>query len=241
MTQGEEQPDDPEGSDKPASKDERIAIAIDALKAAYEAKYNDSSEHQNKILTWTKAAAGGVFVYTALTLILTLISFCQLQTSRDNEKRQLRAYASPKLSLGGITNFAKSQDARLEIQLNNTGQTPAIDLGVNAILYFRKYPLPDTEDLTIPETPDHPIDGKGITLPPHAEQIGITLIRNIKPEMYDAAIEGKMARYYAFGIIRYRDIFSVEHWTHFCFSFYGEGLKQWDLCPRYNDADHNDD
>jgi hypothetical protein len=165
----------------------------------------------------------------------------QARILQEAEHKQLRAYISAKVAPESVKNFVKGQVAELQIGFQNSGQTPALDTLTTAIFYPRPYPLPDTMDLTIRDTPDKTSPGHGITLSPRDENLGSTLTRMIEPDLYEAAIDGKMVRYYAFGIIRYRDIFSVEHWTHFCISFYGEGLKRWDLCPRYNDADHNEE
>lgn len=164
----------------------------------------------------------------------------QVSTARETEHKQLRAYVSVKVP-NPIRNFGPNQTAELEIVLQNSGQTPALDTVVTGILFLRPYPLPDAMDLTIPNSQTKTESGRGITLSPRDENVGIRLEREIAPAVHDAAVEGKIARYYAFGTVRYRDVFSIEHWSHFCISFYGEGLKRWDYCPRYNDADQIED
>jgi hypothetical protein len=163
----------------------------------------------------------------------------QVTIAREAEHKQLRAYVAAKV--GDLKGFEKSETATFHLQLDNSGQTPALDTVATGILFPRPYPLPDTMDLTIPYTPEKVDRGRGMTMSPRDNNLGLTLRREIDPALFDAAIEGKIARYYAFGTIRYRDIFAVEHWTHFCISFYGEGLKNWDLCPRYNNADTNEE
>jgi hypothetical protein len=126
------------------------------------------------------------------------------------------------------------------VSIQNSGQTPAIDLTVSAILFPRPYPLPKDMDLTIPVDPNG-IEGSTITLHPKQIGFGSKLPRTIEPLQYQAIKLG-IARLYAFGIVNYKDIFGIAHWTHFCYYFNGDGpnLTEWRGCPRYNDTDKND-
>jgi hypothetical protein len=179
-----------------------------------------------QFLIWISASAAAAF-----TLYLAIIA-------KETEKTQLRAYVSAKPSQKGITNFGSSMDAELELGIQNSGQTPAIDLTNLSILFPRPYPLPENIDLTIPAPSGKPPDG--ITLHPRDVEYGSTLTRKVEPLQY-AAIKAGVGRLYAFGTIYYNDVFGTAHWTHFCYSFYGEGptLTKWESCPRYNDTDKN--
>ena len=164
----------------------------------------------------------------------------QIAVAKRNASRQLRAYVSVK-PLTGVTNFGLSEIAHLKVSMVNTGQTPATDLKITAILFPRPYPLPVDMDLTIPTGPDDGTGGSVITLHPSDTAFGITLDREIEPLQY-SAIKLGIGRLYTFGVIYYKDIFGVAHWTHFCYNFSGDGptLTEWSGCPRYNDTDKNE-
>jgi hypothetical protein len=171
----------------------------------------------------------------------------QVEIAKETEHKQLRAYVSAKVSPKGLTNFAPNQDAELEIGFQNSGQSPALDLVTKGILFLKKYPLPAEDDLTIPGTPIGTIPGAGITLHPRDIEFATTLKWKIDPSIYEAikstnAAGFDIARFYAFGTILYLDIFGIQHWTHFCYDFHGEGptLTKWEACPRYNDTDKNE-
>lgn len=71
--------DNPNGSDgdggkKPTAEQLQIAAAISSLEAKYEAAQKNRTEHDRKALLWTKRTAKGVFVYTALTVGITVAS-----------------------------------------------------------------------------------------------------------------------------------------------------------------------
>src|SRR5580658_1479185 len=60
----------------------------------YDAALDENRNHNHGVFTWTRRAAIGVFLYTALTLGIVVIALCQFHISRDTEQRQLRAYIS---------------------------------------------------------------------------------------------------------------------------------------------------
>ena len=72
-----------------------VAVLIQEFRsfvAEYKAAHDKNQDHSEIIHAWTRRAAIGVFIYTALTLGISVIALCQLSTSRDSEQRRLRAY-----------------------------------------------------------------------------------------------------------------------------------------------------
>ena len=82
----------PAGGDESSSEKKNIVGAIDSFKSEYGAQGNNQNNHTYNTFIWTRRAAFGVFIYTALTFGVVVISLCQLHTSRDTERRDLRAY-----------------------------------------------------------------------------------------------------------------------------------------------------
>ncbi len=162
----------------------------------------------------------------------------QIAVAKSTAAKQLRAYVSVKPSQNGVKNFGSSLTASLKIIILNSGQTPAIDLTISAILFPRPFPLPKDMDLTIPNPAN---EASRLTLHPRDTEFGSTLTRTIEPLGYDAIKTG-IGRLYTFGIVNYKDIFGVEHWTQFCYYFEGDGpnLTEWTNCSRYNDTDKNE-
>jgi hypothetical protein len=234
---------------EPSTEQHPVATAIQSLESQKHAARNNPTQYERESHVWAIRTGKGVILYTIFTAAIMVAGICaaiysrqQAQTTREMEHKQLRAYVSAKVSQKGITNFVPDQIAELEIGIQNSGQTPALDLVTDAILFLRKYPLPETEDLTIPGTPTKTTSGLGITLHPRDIDFGTTLKRKIEPAIYEGLKITDIGRFYAFGTILYLDIFGVQHWTHFCYNFYGTGpvVTQWEACPRYNDTDKNE-
>jgi hypothetical protein len=213
-------------------------------KTAQEARYRN--KYVERWLAWWRnspdrfafllvSVTAGVF---AATVALWWATRHLVYDAEITAKRQLRAYVAAKPSVKGVTNFGSVLTAELEVGIQNSGQTPAIDLTNLSVLFPRPYPLPEDMDLTIA---DPKTSGSKLTLHPRDIEFGSKLTRTIEPLQY-TAIKSGIARLYAFGTINYKDIFGIPHWTHFCYSFDGEGqnLTKWDSCPRYNDTDTNE-
>jgi hypothetical protein len=204
--------------------------------------------HLKKATTMTETPKPARDWHDHITLVIAVIGVilgacalgltsCQISTLRENAQRQMRAYVSVKIGQKGVTNFEPNKSAELELELQNSGQTPALDVSHSSILFPRPYPLPKEMDLTVP-VPE--TAGSDTTLHPREIGVGFKLNRTIEPPQFEAIKTG-VDRLYAFGRIKYRDIFGFQHWTRFCISFRGEGpnLTDWDKCARNNDTDDN--
>jgi hypothetical protein len=128
MTQGsEKKSDNPDGCNKPAYKDQQIAASIDSIRAAYVSSQDENSKHQRGVFTWTKAAAGGVFVYTLLTLILVGLTYCSLQETRRSVVASTRAWIGPsaKPTIDGFS--AQAATTYVHINYKNVGKEPGVN------------------------------------------------------------------------------------------------------------------
>ncbi len=190
---------------------------------------------------WVRSFKEPITIVTLLLFFATLAQYWAtrdlVKDSRESAHRQLRAYVSAKPGNPGVTNFGEGLTAEAKIEIHNFGPTPALYLTTNSGLFLRVYPLIESTDLKIPP-PKEVMEG--ITLHPNETNFGITLKRKIEPMQF-LAINSGLGRLYAFGTISYKDVFGVPHWTHFCFSYFGEGmtLNNWETCSRYNDTDKN--
>jgi hypothetical protein len=202
------------------------------------ARENHNSTERPKLLRFDWAILVQLLIWLSASAAAGFTGYLAY-IAKHTERVQLRAYVSVKPLQAGITNFGSSMTSELQLSIQNSGQTPAIDLTNLSILLPRPYPLPENMDLTIP-IPETQKEA-GITLHPREADFGSILTRTVEPPQY-AAIKMGIARLYAFGTINYKDVFGTAHWTHFCYSFYGEGatLTKWVSCPRYNDTDKNE-
>jgi hypothetical protein len=179
--------------------------------------------------------AKATLVLATGTIALAIFSLIQIFVFRDQEKRQLRAYAFAKPI--SITDFSTSTHPSTQVIFKNSGQTPAYHLTGSTAVYPSSYPL----SVPIPSgtRESTPLEA---TLNPAAENdIGgsDTMQRPITPDEANAIRDGKTMRMYVYGSINYRDVFGDVHYSNFCFSFWGDGpkLTLWTYCPQHNDAD----
>lgn len=91
-----------DGGDEPTSKEHQIAVAIDSFKAQYKAAQSDSSDHEKKAIIWTRWAAVGVFIYTAITVGIFITSIYQTKIAKDSLIAANRALIFGQRALGGI-------------------------------------------------------------------------------------------------------------------------------------------
>jgi hypothetical protein len=60
-----------------------IAAAITVLSEKYEASQQDSGEHDRQTLRWTQRATIGVGIYTVLTLVAVVLTYCSLRNAQE--------------------------------------------------------------------------------------------------------------------------------------------------------------
>lgn len=208
MTQGNPSgPDDNgNGGDQPSADSLKITGAIDSLREKYEASQADRTQHDGKVLFWSRLAAFGVGIYTLITLGIAIVALCQLQTSRDTEMRQLRAYITANgggatLSLNPKT---KKPAMHAALRLRNSGSTPAYHLTVKiAAVIDKKDAIPFTELGPIYDEYGHSIIG-----PNTDYEIGTWA--EYDPNDYPLLESGEK-KTFIWGRIDYEDIFGGTH------------------------------
>jgi hypothetical protein len=154
-------------------------------------------------------------------------------------ERQLRAY----VTVQGVGVKRTDRDGKvwlhMEVQLMNTGQTPAYNVIVGSLGKILPLPLPQGTDLTV-----HP-NGSEIS----SRVLGSGQGSMARPDLGPISLEqlGKLARretktaFYGYGRITYRDIFDKPHYTNFCgYAFWtGSGRGGSEVIPHIADQ-HND-
>jgi hypothetical protein len=126
----------------------------------------------------------------------------------------------------------------MEVQLINTGQTPACNVVVGSLGKILPLPVPKGTDLTVQ---------------PNGSEISSRVLEPgqgsmARPDLGPITLEemGKLGRremdtvFYGYGRIAYRDIFDKRHYTDFCgYAFWtGSGRRGSDVVPHIADQ-HN--
>lgn len=238
---GVHEPGNPDGGGNPAAPKHDIAAAINALGEKYEASQKDRPEHDRQTLLWAKRAGIGVGIYTLITLGIAIIALCQLQTARDTEMRQLRAY----VGTGEISTI--QQPKGIALQIANHGQTPAVDVKV----FSNWTDFPADQGIPVgfrfPEENDCPKDvaqggqgngvaGSGVLFP--NEPMNSVVQRPLQcpsqaKRILDAIAAKRMIILY--GHIEYRDVFDQPRVTTFCINWVPDSSST--MCDRHNEID----
>jgi hypothetical protein len=118
---------DPICADGSPPAENQIANAVTSFKTAYETAEGENSHHQGNIFFWTKGAAIGVFVYTALTLFILVATVCQTKIANDTFIAATRAWVIP---TGAHFDGAPKVgfDQRFKVTFENVGKEAASDV-----------------------------------------------------------------------------------------------------------------
>jgi hypothetical protein len=98
----------------------------------------------------------------------------------------------------------------VEIVVVNTGRTPALDVSIVKTIRI-DVALPDG-GMPRPEMPDQSV----AVLGPGIELVGESRLTRARTELEVVTLRRRASHLYAYGIIRYRDVFEVWHYTEYC-------------------------
>lgn len=124
---------------------------------------------------------------------------------------------------------------RVEATIKNVGKTPAIEATSNIAwigkLKDQRFTL---SDIKYP----NPEMSHGTIFPTQSLQISNSLPEPVPPfhAVFVEAMKKSEYLLYVFGQIRYRDIFKVTHWTHFCMVVHPDLVTN-SACDIYGDSD----
>jgi hypothetical protein len=141
-----------------------------------------------------------------------------LRTMQDTACRQLRAY----VNVDSVLRVDDPGDVdrvgfAIQVEVRNSGQTPAYDLFQWAKIEVREFPLAD-------RMPIHCVDGGSrAILAPGAKTVTFPAYRHgLSQHEVDAILENQAA-IYVYGEIDYRDTFGKRRLTQFRFRCHGQG------------------
>lgn len=139
-----------------------------------------------------------------------------VELARETAERQLRAYVTVRAEHLRVQG-EDSEKFVLELRIENTGQTPANEIGIKSLVRIEKHPLPATFDFSVPDDSfDEPsviILGPGGRSFHHSGAEGPFSEADMKE--VKRAKSGR--RIYCWGTIRYEDAFGAEQTTEFCY------------------------
>jgi hypothetical protein len=227
------------GGGKPTAPHHDLVEAIKSLGEKNKAAQQKQAEHDDKALFWARSAGAGVGIYTAITLGIAIIALCQLNTARDTEDRQLRAYIGIVIPSDGPgdRNFLPPNIPAIHLSIKNFGQTPAYRVTYQSGVDLKQYPLPKNTEYPTPTIgPQNPIT----VFPGTPEPLGIRSPggRALTNEEVKAIQDGNSKRLCFWGTITYVDAFGYSRYTNYCFSFFNltQNAMPYEPCNDHNDS-----
>jgi hypothetical protein len=156
-----------------------------------------------------------------------------LALQRSVFTKQLRAYLIPLLGAHIAEDATKNYKHEIQVVIKNGGATPAH--AIRAIFRIRvlPIPLPADADLDIPEILDDGADSYGFLTSQDTFYVRAWLDDYLSDEDNTAIKTQQGKALYAFGVIRYKDIFDEERQTKFCkmIGWLSSGAANWISVP----------
>lgn len=194
----------------------------------YERNRHEHYYHRNPNMVWSIRTFWAIFIYTGVTFVLLVVSYCSLNIAKDTERRQLRAYIFPDQVMiynvdGDVTRTAK-EPPKLEVVIKNTGITPGYaitNLVAGVILSFPTI----TSPADIPMSENKYRNRSVSTLPAGGVEISYSDIVGAEIPLTAAqkkSLNDGEKAIYLFGEIIYRDAFDIVRCTRYVFYVGGD-------------------
>jgi len=160
--------------------------------------------------------------------------------ARDTEKRSLRAYVFlvPDNEVTVDVFPSKTAIGQIEVNVRNSGQTPAYDVVANSWVALEEWPPPSDFKYTGP--PDPKGDSRLILAPGGVQHYHTGTARPFTDQEWQE-IEAGTKSFYVYGSITYTDAFGYPRYTNFCLAsavgidrVFKNAIAH---CPRHNDSD----
>ena len=192
--------------DEPKSREEADVCAQLRVAAAAEDQVG-ISKYGLGLLLATLGATAAAAIFTGLTW----------RTMEKTAKRQLRAYVSA--SPFQINRLDTTTESRVFFDMRNFGQTPAYKVAHSSRFEIFDYPLPPNFHFPGLEWDNYP--SLSTIHPGEAAKThsGVATSKTpLSASDIGVARVGKSKRLYAYGVIKYVDVFDKPRETKFCFS-----------------------
>lgn len=152
------------------------------------------------------------FYIAIFTFFLMKFAYEQIKISRDTAQRQLRAYIVVKPSSGIIERTTnQTWQAFVNLEVRNTGQTPAYFVETESELKFFPEPLPENSDFTIMPTPGGSSATIGSNDTPIIPQCFLS--NSMTSQEFHQKIIDTSQKLYFYGHVTYKDIFGATQTT----------------------------
>jgi len=198
---------------------------------------NDATQHmaydsrQMTIATWI--GVGLLVVTLLLTLQANRAAVAAVKVTREMGQRQMRAYVGV---IGSKVMMREDGIVEAILRIQNTGQSPAKYLTVQATLTARPHPSDDpfeaAGDIATERSRAVLGGGRSATI----KDLAIPAPFSIE---YQNDISAKRAAIFVHGVISYDDVFACPHVTEFRLMYTGDwgGEQSLDVCEEGNNTD----
>jgi len=212
--------DDPPANQR---RPESIAGKLDAIAAQYQSANTDEAEYKRKNLRWTRGTTVLIAAYTVLTIGI-------LYVSRDQERRQLRAYIGPIGAQVGLhclkcdvalktVRLSDGIDNTVLIPLKNFGLTPAREVTLCAGFHDTKvnwtFRTSISDKRFMECERDDSVNRVGTIWP--GDNVPVSVIVDYPDDFISAS--NVLTKLYFYGKIDYYDVFGEERASYFCFIY----------------------
>ncbi len=188
-------------------------------------KGNQETERTTKLqkaqYDWNKIVAISTCVMAAFTAALFIATVALWKSGQRHSERELRAYVS--VTKASARWFGTIRPTEAEIEITNSGQTPAYEVSVVTTLDIHQFPR-----AVYNPSPDQGIPGRG-TIGPHiAVDVFPRSKRPLTRDERERIVRGELG-VFVFGEITYRDAFGTSRFTQFRTVFIGSGPDPGDI------------
>lgn len=181
-------------------------------------------------LAFTGVIAGSAVVYTIFAILQWRIMGEQAEVMKASLEIGQRAYVFPKYIR--MKEFRAGEKLLVEVELENSGNTPALNL--SGSIHYR------ARETALPENPDYGKPADGFTsvsvLPPSVPSLRLVSSRGELLDRHIVSVGRGELSIYVYGILQYEDVFRQRRKTKFC-GLYDAPTGLFKACEHHNSMD----
>ncbi|MFL6228982.1 MAG: hypothetical protein ACJ741_09395 [Pyrinomonadaceae bacterium] len=224
-------------TDKLVNASERLANTSAAQVSAMQGQLNAMQEQANalqgsleetrKVANASTAQANSMKQLVGATASSARAAEQSIQVARQSFYIKERPYLV--ISEFDLTDYAIGKNPTIQLEIMNTGNTPAIKVELNTYVEVRHTPLPIHPTYAAQSSPP-----SQIYMPAFNRQIQIVSLHwALTPELMEGLERGELF-FYVFGVGRYDDRLGVHHTLKFC-RRYSPPTDTFEACPYHNE------